>query len=547
MATSRPGLVTGRFATGLILLYFLAVLLKAFWDFSGISPDEWGQYPDLAYMMVTGIGYADGPYVLHRNLFFPFMLTIPHWVSEFFNLPEPWGRLALVRIFVGCLNLGVLWGMLQLWRGWKLADTQQSCGEIADDEIADTQQLGEKLILVIFTATSFSLGDATRPGLEHLSAIMIWFMLGCYASRKKFANVGTGFFAVLTGVARYPSGIFGAVFVFALLWHLLRCRHPGKWREVGHLLGGCLLGFFFGFLPDQIMYGRFYQSIYMYVIYNVFSGLDSVLFADEGPWAYFLFLGRQLLPYSLIGPIAVLGFGREFISRLWRGSPLVIALSGFVLAHIFAGHREGRFIAPVMLLLCFIAMVGILRYYPVIVRSKKFARLGFLQVSIGLAWFGWQLYIQRVSATFAFVHARERGHECVVSQSYFPAAFYARDYLMGAGNGVGYLSSSGDVRWVEDRECSSGKALIITRRRSQAPEGCVEVSREGLQVLFMRNYLCEMELEDLKALKRGPLVGGAFRRFLPMLRLPSLSISSKELQQFITKRRTVALSDGKLR
>ncbi len=152
-------------------------------------PDEWYQTVELAQLIGSGFASYSESITFHlRNLTWPTMLS---WVIGFTNSITDFSvfwRLWSVRAFTALMDLSAIWGMARILRYSKL-------------------QAGFRNLMWMFWMVAyFAVQDSVRPSQEHLSTIAMWLSLGAGASGNFWL---CGFFGALTGVFRYPSGLFG--------------------------------------------------------------------------------------------------------------------------------------------------------------------------------------------------------------------------------------------------------------------------------------------------------------------------------------------------
>lgn len=349
-----------RFLTQLIplrkwLLWALVIrLVSAATHSVWLHPDEWFQTVEFANLMARGfMSYTQEVDYHLRNLSWPWLLSwalrLSQWIApEWIAL-----RVYLVQAASGILDLTILWGVWQTLRAfrWRV------------EFPAWIQNLALALLVVPF----FWVADSIRPSQEHLSAIALWLCLG-FLARGRWAV--SGFFVVAIAAMKYPAGLMSAG-IFAAVW-------LGAWKQASSRLAlrftlGCALGLLAFGWADWVYYGRPWESLWMYVQYNVLTGLSHLRFGAQGPEQYGFYLkghwGGVLAPLALgLVPFLLYGVYRG-IRRL---EPWAWALLFYAGGHLAISHKEPRFLGPIETLLIFGAVAGLAELRPRLrLRSRR--------------------------------------------------------------------------------------------------------------------------------------------------------------------------------
>jgi hypothetical protein len=321
-------------------------------------PDEWFQTVEFADFLAFGVASQTNEFVLHmRNLTFPAMLAGPLKLANWLFSGDVAARMTAIKGLVAALDCVSLFAIARLmdrerWsRGWRNAGW------------------------ALFVLCPFLVDESVRPSQEHLSAIAFWCALGFLAMedsdnrcRKRLAATGlAGVALALTGAFRYPSVLLslGAITaVTARTWIAAHsCREPGGKRglfplSIGLFLG-LLLGGVLGGVSDWLVYGRPYESFWMYFQYNVLTGLSSSLFGSQPATVYFDYFkgpfGTSFIPIGIACIFLVpLGLARG----LKRLEPWAWGMAAYLIGHLLISHKEPRFMAPLLGLTLWAALQG---------------------------------------------------------------------------------------------------------------------------------------------------------------------------------------------
>jgi len=236
--------------------------------------------------------------------------------------------------------------------------------------------LGAVLTLLLYrrlsrmSAPEFSNEQSAK--LLLLSAIFLWFMpyLAVRFSSENWAALSfLAAVAVIPGSgSRQGAGptatagfLLGLCFFFRFqmafaiagvsAWLLFRQRVPAA-HFAFFVLGG-LGGAALGFAADYWFYGELVCTPWNYFQSNIIQGKASEF--GVSPWWFYVpeFVVRAIPPISvvLLG-LAAIGLYRK------PGHVFTWALVPFILAHIVVGHKEMRFLFPMVFPVLFLAAVG---------------------------------------------------------------------------------------------------------------------------------------------------------------------------------------------
>lgn len=314
-----------------LLLALAFRLIGARTNISTGHPDEWFQTVEFAHYIAHGFAGQTPEFFLHmRNLTWPSLLAPWIQLSDWLSGNDLVWRMYFIKLATALADLTTFWALARIlaarvdipakWKNWAWA---------------------------LFILPWFSIVESLRPSQEHLSSIALWWVLGALTSPAQSFMAGIAL--VMTGAFRYPSGLFGAGALAAILLQKLLKRDFAK-VHLGRLAAGLAAGAVIGGFADWVFYGRPWESFWMYFQYNVLTGLSASNFGTHPATVYLTFfkgaLGGVLLPLG-IAAIALVPIG--LIQGLRRVDPWAFALCFYVAGHLWIGHKEPRFMAPTLL------------------------------------------------------------------------------------------------------------------------------------------------------------------------------------------------------
>ena len=505
-------------------------------------PDEWFKTVEIAEYFVRGVATYCQEIALHyTNLVWPFLLTIPLQFAAAI-LPESLHfKVFAFQFFTGLLDLGLVWGWWSLLEGLNL----------------DHRRKNAAMMLLLFPW--FLVHDSIRPTSEHVSAIAFWITLGLLARKRHFA---AGVFAVLIAAFRYPSALLSLGVTIGVFFNSDR-------RAKRDFSLGLLLGVILGGLPDWMVYGRPWESFWMYLQYNIFTGLSHIKFGAQSPLVYWDFIYGRWFKWNWIAGLGILGLGTYgLVQGLKRRQTWAFALICFLVGHLAVAHKESRFVSPVEILFLWAELTGFLAFSknrPEVFSRQPLIVLVRLALVINLIFFTKALWGETWTLSLNYLelplHLREFPDTCgVITPKRMTSVVYT-----GAGNhvpdpplGVSLYGKSSEsfresthmpVVWIDHpAHCTPEQSLLI---QSWAPDpkwdqaGCELLASGFLRVLPQNLWS--------QALSHPGMVGGPwyrcpakilklfggevtertlFERMKPIETLPKLGASPEEILQF---------------
>lgn len=305
------------------LLSMILSLTAQTWN----HPDEWYQTVEFAnYIGFGKLTYS--PEVIHhlRNLSWPFLLSGPMKLADLIA-PYSYGLMMFtIQLFSGIFNLVVI------------ISIKQSLDVVTND--LKLTQKSKTIILMAITFTFFLVADSVRPSQEHLSIIAFWASVYLILKRHWFS---AGLATVAIFAFKYPTAFLSLGLFLVMIYWLIRKEIKSRdflFFFLGLVIGAILFG-----SVDWIVYGRPWESFWMYTLYNVTAGLSHKNFGEQsalvylqyfrGQWSTLFFMWILLLPFFFHGVI------RSFKKLLVIIFPLIL----YLVAHLAIKHKEPRFMA----------------------------------------------------------------------------------------------------------------------------------------------------------------------------------------------------------
>lgn len=384
-----------------LILCFILSLTNHTWN----HPDEWYQTVEFAnYLSFNKLTYS--PEVIHhlRNLFWPLMLAIPMKLADLIA-PHSYGLMMFaIQFFSGLLNLLVL----------------VSLKNILDQETSHLNLTSKSKTIILFAATFafFLVSDSIRPSQEHLSIVAFWFAVYCV--HKKWW-LRAGFSTISIFAFKYPAAFLSLGLCLVLFFRFITKEISFKdfaFYVLG-LLGGLLL---FGSV-DWYIYGRPWESFWMYSLYNLFAGLSHKNFGEQsalvylqyfrGQWSTLFFLWVFLLPSFIVGVL------KNIKNHLIILFPLML----YLVAHLLIKHKEPRFMAVFDYVFILYAGIGLFTFN-ISPKVKKFFWAVFLLVNSFLLMRELKGDLFGFHHTFLKISEASRSDYCATITLKKPYAFY---------------------------------------------------------------------------------------------------------------------------
>ncbi|MEY3901871.1 MAG: hypothetical protein RL189_1177 [Pseudomonadota bacterium] len=327
----------------LVLLVFHIV--TAFFSYGIFHCDE-------HYQIIEFIGYKLG-WVPASGLAWEFEAEIRPWLQPFlFYLPTK----TLISLgFKDPLVLETVLRLLSGLLGWgSLAVLSRSLFRFLEHS--------QKAfwIVLLFSSFYFLPQLHVRTSSESMSTafLMLAFALCLKPSVSAFHFAGVGFLLGLSFEARYQTAIAGVGLAFWLFFTTSKKVHCAVYGTLGGLAAMVL-----GALADFWGYGHWVFPAYQYATVNLVEG-KAASFGVSPWWDYFVTFPKKFVgPYRffiLVSALVAIVYSVKSVRkiRLSGGAPsepvrtlslaLVSTMLPFLVIHSMIGHKEERFLYPVV-------------------------------------------------------------------------------------------------------------------------------------------------------------------------------------------------------
>ena len=304
----------------------LAILILAVFSVGWLHPDEHFQILEFARWKLDPSNPTPLPWEFHyqmRPAIQPAIAVALSGLLSMAGVSDPFVLTLILRLLTGILSFTALW---RIWRWFE--------PQIADPVLKrQFLYLSFLLWFTLYLAVRFS--SETWSGAFFVIAFTFPFM-GSKQGKLRFLT--TGVLLGLAFITRYQAGLMVAGY---MAWFLfVRKEKPA------HLLmmaTGFTCTAAAGVLVDRWFYGEWVLTAWNYLEQNILY--DKVSGFGIHPWYfYFTELSEALIPpFSLV---IILAFLLVFLLR--RKDLLTWTLLPFLLVHLTIGHKETRFLFPLV-------------------------------------------------------------------------------------------------------------------------------------------------------------------------------------------------------
>ncbi len=258
-----------------------------------------------------------------RSSLQPWLVILVRRALYFFGSENPF----LVTFFLRLLTAFLSWSAIFL-----LLKTFQS--EIKKSWLSEW-------VLPFSFIFSVSIYNGVRFSSENWGALFFVFglcLLVSHRSSQRIIFFMTGIFLGLSFLCRFQM----AMMIFGLLIWVFAIRKMGH-REILVLFFGIWVSLALGVLMDHAFYGGWPLTFWNYFYQNLVQGKASSFGVQ--PWYEYF----KLLFFYLIPPFSLLFVGGLFsFFGLYPKHPFTFCLVPFLLIHFALGHKEARFLFPVL-------------------------------------------------------------------------------------------------------------------------------------------------------------------------------------------------------
>ncbi len=311
----------------LILAAFIPRFFLAMTNHSILWPDEIFQTAEQAHRIVFGYGFI--PWEFNsgaRSYFLPLILAIPMKITSVFGFDAGINSLLTAKGFMVLIELLGFYYMMKL--SYFLSGLSA-------------------LILtgLFYIFLPMSLVFSGRLMGETISATLIVMSFYLFFFSENYRPfIILGLFLGASFLTRYQTGLIAVAFLVTQYFH------PNKRRLIPAVCLGLVVVIVGGGVLDFATWGRFFNSLWVYLDYNLIQGksesygiMSPIFYLDH----YYQSLGMSFI-FIVVG----------VFFALKRYGALLIILIPFIGAHQFIGHKELRFLLPVLPMGVVIASVG---------------------------------------------------------------------------------------------------------------------------------------------------------------------------------------------
>jgi hypothetical protein len=320
-----------------LLFAFFTRLILSFTYQTYNHPDEWYQTVEFSNLMWgKKATYSPEIYWHMRNLTWPWILSL---VSRLTYLISPSMILQTfsIHLFCSLLDLIGLWSIIKIIKKLNISN--------------------ESLWIIFFSTAHFLLKDSHRPSQDHISTILFYCTLSLAFHKKWF---WAGLLTSLIGVSKYAAGLL-SVGLYISFFLMLFLKNINL-KDFFKIQGGIILGILLGGLADLYFYGVYYQSMWSYFYFNIYSGLMNNIFGEQTVIVFIQFLLSQWkvvhFSFFVLGLLAVIkNFPQKFKENILLFLPILVLIIG----NSIIKHKEGRFITQIEIGLWLILALGFIQ------------------------------------------------------------------------------------------------------------------------------------------------------------------------------------------
>jgi GPI mannosyltransferase 3 len=310
-----------------LLFSALALLILAFFSVGYYHPDEHFQILEFAAWKLNQTPADQLPWEFHfqiRPAIQPAMVVFVHKLFYPLGITSPFILALILRLFSAMLSFLAVCMICRRY-----------LQEIEDETL-------RKWFVLLSFLLWFFLYNAVRFCSETLSGsifiIGFTYLFSLSRNAKNVDYLLTGILLGFSFLFRFQAGFLIAGFI---LWFLFVKKEKGV-----HLLmifSGLLLIFFLGICIDRWFYGKWTITAWNYFQQNIVA--DKISGFGIKPWWYYfqdLFI-QMIPPFSLV---IIASFVLVFV--VLRKDLLTWTLVPFLIFHFFIGHKETRFLFPLI-------------------------------------------------------------------------------------------------------------------------------------------------------------------------------------------------------
>ncbi len=241
--------------------------------------------------------------------------------TSFIGLSDPYHQATLLRLLTGLLALLVISFFIK------------TTLHLIKPSLR-TVYISLSYLLWFIPCISVRYSSETWSGLFFLLAVAVYYM----PEKRRNLYIIVGALLALSFLFRFQSAILSMGF---LLW-LIIIKHE-KFNRLAAVFASATAIFAIGILIDRWFYGRYVPAFWNYLVVNLIDGKAASF--GVSPW-------YEILDYIITGPTIPLGL---CILSAWiillikdRRNLIVWCVTPFLIIHMIIGHKELRFIFPLV-------------------------------------------------------------------------------------------------------------------------------------------------------------------------------------------------------
>ena len=408
-----------------------------------VHPDEHQQYLEAANKIAYGYGVSFWEYERGiRHYLYPGALAILLKLLDGLGITSPVLQAQTIRSLTGCAVFASIVGYSFGW-------------------LKQQRTVAAVTLIVLAALSPFFIFVGART-LSETAMIPFLMAMLYYLDRKPSA---AGFIAGMMFAVRFQSALFVAPLFFAITVHrLAKDRSLAGLKTSAWPFAVCcafsllLVGFI-----DYCTWGHWFHSSLEYVRANVFEDVASSF--GVSPWYQYSIWAIESMIEStfVIVPFVCIG--------AWYRPRVAFAAAVFVMAHSFIGHKEPRFLWPMVPVVFIFVAVGVERITTAFTaRQTKWLTVGLAITLLASAKFQWDATdwhmgrTETSSLALAEVRVLEdvRGVALIGGDAHSGNLFYLRRNLP-------YLACTNWERLAETELWKSGSLNILIT--DHPPEG----------------------------------------------------------------------------
>lgn len=198
---------------------------------------------------------------------------------------------------------------------------------------------------------------------------------------SKRTSLSNAFFLFFTGLVFALSFYCRFQIIFALIglapWFFI--QYKNKWDKAFIILSGFAAGIGLNILLDKLFYGHWVFTPYRYFLINIIDGKASS-FGTSPWWFYVVVLMLAGIPFAgfVLFSFFIKGLG------LYK-NPFALGSLFFIIGHSLIGHKEERFMFPVILIMVYLAAEAYTHFPVFSQKAKALWKHGYLGMCIRIA------------------------------------------------------------------------------------------------------------------------------------------------------------------